>query len=71
MISLGMIGGGGILTVLFIIGCIFLLPIIAIISIIKNNFPNRVLWLLLVLFFPFLGALIYLLIKPYNGNSII
>lgn len=58
-ILLGMVG----LWQLFILFSI-LLPVIALISILKNEFTgnNKLVWVLVVLFLPFLGAILYFVI---------
>ncbi len=40
---------------------IFILPLIALIDILKNNFSdnNKIIWVLVVLFFPLIGAILY------------
>ena len=54
---LGMIGGFELLIVLFI----FLLPVIALVSILKNEFTgnNKIVWVLVVILLPILGSLLY------------
>ena len=43
---------------------IFLFPILALISILKNDFKNndKIVWVLVVLFLPFFGTLLYFII---------
>jgi hypothetical protein len=53
------------ITVLAILGIIaLLLPIIALIDIVKNEFSgvNKIIWILVVLFLPILGSVLYFLI---------
>lgn len=53
------------ITVLVILGIIaLLLPIIALIDIVKNEFSgaNKIIWILVVLFLPILGSILYFLI---------
>jgi len=40
---------------------LFLIPLIALIDILKNNFldNNKIVWVLVVLFFPLIGAILY------------
>lgn len=49
-----------------LIGVVFLLlfPLMALISVLKNNFSgnDKLIWVLLIIFLPFLGALLYFLI---------
>jgi len=42
----------------------FILPIIALVDILKNNFSenNKIVWVLVVLFFPLIGAILYYII---------
>jgi len=56
--------GGGILITLFVILFIFLLPLLALISALMNDFPGneKILWVLIILFLPFLGSVLYFLI---------
>ncbi len=56
--------GGGILITLFVILFIFLLPLLALISALMNDFSGneKILWVLIILFLPFLGSVLYFLI---------
>ena len=56
--------GGGILITLFVILFIFLLPLLALISALMNDFngSEKILWVLIILFLPFLGSVLYFLI---------
>ena len=47
--------------ILILIG--LLLPVIAVIDILRSTFSgnNKIVWLLVVIFFPYLGALLYFL----------
>lgn len=56
--------GGGILITLLVIVFIFLFPLFALISALTSNFPGneKIMWVLLILFLPFLGSLLYFLI---------
>lgn len=61
----GMPGGGEWMVILFVIGIIGLLPLIALIDIIRNEFRgsnDKVIWVIVVLFIPFLGSVLYFLI---------
>ena len=57
-------GGMGLFMILLIVGFIFLLPLVALIDIVRNDFDgnNKLLWVLIVLFLPFLGSVLYFLI---------
>ncbi|WP_407944223.1 MULTISPECIES: PLD nuclease N-terminal domain-containing protein [Marinifilum] len=46
---------------LVILGLILLLPLFALIDIVRNEFTNtnKLIWILIVLFFPFLGPILY------------
>ncbi len=51
-----------------------ILPIIALIDILKNNFSenNKIVWVLVVLFFPLIGAILYYIIgtkQKLNQNN--
>ena len=56
--------GVGILLTLFIIFFIILLPILALISVLMNDFHgnDKIMWALIIIFLPFLGSLLYFLI---------
>lgn len=53
------------MTILIFAGFLALLfPLLALISILKNEFPgsNKLIWVLVVIFLPYLGAILYFLI---------
>ena len=56
--------GGGILLTLFFIFFIILLPLLALISVLMNEFRgnDKIMWVVIILFLPFLGSLLYFLI---------
>ena len=56
--------GGGLLLTLMVILFIFLFPILALISVLMNDFPGneKIMWVLIIIFLPFLGSLLYFLI---------
>ena len=56
--------GAGILLTLFIILFVILLPLLALISVLMNDFRgnDKVMWVLIIIFLPFLGSLVYFLI---------
>ncbi len=56
--------GGGLISILLIILFIFLFPLMALISILMNDFQgnDKLMWILIVLLLPFLGAFLYFLI---------
>ncbi len=56
--------GGGILITLLVIIFIFLLPLFALISALSSTFPGneKIIWVLLIIFLPFLGSLLYFII---------
>lgn len=60
--------GGGLLITLMVILFIFLLPIMALISVLMNDFPGneKIIWVLIIIFLPFLGSLLYFLIGRDN-----
>ena len=47
-----------------IILLVLLFPILALVSVLKNDFPGneRIIWILLIIFLPILGAILYFLI---------
>nr|WP_313800047.1 PLD nuclease N-terminal domain-containing protein [uncultured Allomuricauda sp.] len=57
MIQLGMIGPWQIMLIL----CGFLIPIIALIDVIRNDFKknNKIVWILVILFTNLLGVILY------------
>ena len=56
--------GAGILLTLFIILFVILLPLLALISVLMNEFPGneKIIWVLIIIFLPFLGSVLYFLI---------
>ena len=56
--------GGGIFSILFIIVFIVLFPLIALISVLTSEFQgnDKIMWVLIIIFLPFLGSLLYFLI---------
>jgi hypothetical protein len=56
--------GAGILLTLFIILFVILLPLLTLISVLINDFRgnDKVMWVLIIIFLPFLGSLLYFLI---------
>jgi hypothetical protein len=52
------------LGIITIIAAIFLIPLLALIDILRNQFKdssNKIIWALIVLFFPILGGILYFL----------
>lgn len=67
MIPLSMIGAWQlvIILLLLVLPLFLLFPILAIVSVVRNEFPNnndKLVWILLIIFLPFLGSLLYFLI---------
>jgi len=56
--------GAGILLTLFIVFFVILLPLLALISVLMNDFRgnDKIMWVLIIIFLPFLGSLLYFLI---------
>lgn len=56
--------GGGLLLTLFFILFIILLPLLALISVLMNDFRgnDKLMWVVIIIFLPFLGSLLYFLI---------
>ena len=52
------------LIVIFLVLILLLLPVLALISILKNNFKSndKIIWVLVVLFLPLIGAILYFII---------
>ena len=63
MTFLFFLGGGIIMTLVFIL-LIILFPLVALVSALTGNFPEneKIIWVLLIIFLPFLGSLLYFLI---------
>ncbi len=61
---LGMIGPWQILLWTIIVGFGIILPFIALIDILKSNFKgnDKIVWLLVVIFFNFFGSILYFII---------
>ena len=58
--------GIGMIIMLIIVALAFLLPLIALIDILRNEFThsNKLIWVLVVLLFPFFGPILYFIIGP-------
>ena len=56
--------GGGLIITLLVILLIFLFPLLALVSVITNSFQGneKIMWVLIIIFLPFLGSLVYFLI---------
>jgi hypothetical protein len=56
--------GIGIIGLLILILLFLLLPLIALVDVLMNEFTgsNKIVWVLLILFLPFLGAFLYFLV---------
>ncbi|MEA3461939.1 MAG: PLDc N-terminal domain-containing protein [Bacteroidota bacterium] len=56
--------GGGILVTIFVVLFILLLPLLALISALMNTFRgnDKIIWVLVIIFLPFLGSVLYFLI---------
>ncbi len=56
--------GGGLLITLFVILFIILLPLLALLSVLTNEFQGneKIMWVLIIIFLPFLGSVLYFLI---------
>lgn len=54
----------GIILMLLIFALAFLLPLLALLDILKNEFTNsnKLIWVLVVLLFPFIGPILYFII---------
>ena len=55
---------GSLLLIVFIALFIVLLPVLALISVLMNDFPSgeKLIWVLVILFLPILGSILYFLI---------
>lgn len=63
MIPLFLFGGGILITLLLVI-FVLLFPLLALISALSASFPGneKILWVVLIIFLPFIGSLLYFLI---------
>jgi len=55
-------GGLGILIALFIFGFFLLLPLFALVDLLRSNFKDssdKLIWVLIILFLPLLGSILY------------
>ena len=59
-----LLAGAGIFAILLFVLFIILLPLIALISVLMNDFKgnDKIMWVLIIIFLPFLGSLLYFLI---------
>ncbi|HZL08614.1 MAG TPA: PLD nuclease N-terminal domain-containing protein [Prolixibacteraceae bacterium] len=64
MTLLGMLGPQELILVLVVALCFFLLPLIAIIDIVRSKFEGnmQLIWVLLVVFFNIVGSILYFII---------
>jgi hypothetical protein len=58
------LAGAGIFAILLFVLFIILLPIMALISVLMNEFKgnDKIMWVLIIIFLPFLGSLLYFMI---------
>ena len=63
MILLGFIGPQEIIIILIVSLFLFILPIIALVDIIRSEFTgnNKIMWVLIVIFFNVIGSILYFL----------
>ena len=56
--------GGGLIITLLVILFIFLIPLLALLNVLMSDFRGneKIMWVLIIIFLPFLGSLIYFLI---------
>ncbi len=56
--------GVGLFGLLILVILFLLIPLIALVDVLRNEFTgsNKLIWVLLIIFLPFLGAFLYLLI---------
>jgi hypothetical protein len=61
---MGLFAGLGLLVSIFIILSVCFLWIIALVDILRSDFrgDDKIIWVLIVIFFPFLGSILYFLI---------
>ena len=53
--------GGGIFVILLVVIFIIILPLLALISVLTSEFQgnDKIMWVLIILFLPFLGSVLY------------
>lgn len=56
--------GWGLFLTLFVILFVILLPLMALISVLTNEFRgnDKIMWVLIIIFLPFLGSVLYFLV---------
>jgi len=61
MTLLGVIGGGEIILLLIMVPCFFLIPVLALVDIVRSKFSGnmQLIWVLIVLFFNIIGSILY------------
>lgn len=61
MTLLGLFGGIELIFLLILLLFVFLLPLIALIDVVRNEFEgnNKIVWVLVIIFFNILGTLLY------------
>ncbi|HEY2720685.1 MAG TPA: PLDc N-terminal domain-containing protein [Chitinophagaceae bacterium] len=61
---MGLFFGLGLMASILIALCVFLLWIVALVDILKNEFRgnDKIVWVIVVIFFPILGSILYFLI---------
>ena len=61
---MGLFAGIGLLASIFIVLCVCFLWVIALVDILGSNFQgnDKIVWVIVVIFFPFLGSILYFLI---------
>lgn len=59
------LGGQEVLFILLVLGILFLLPLIALVDVIRSDFRgsnDKLIWVIVILFLNIIGALLYLII---------
>ena len=64
-------GGYELMLIIVVLSLLFLIPLLALIDILKSNFEpvTKLTWVLIVIFLSFLGALLYFVIGRQQKNS--
>lgn len=64
MILLGIIGPKELILILFVAFILFLLPLFALVDIVRSKFEGnmQLIWVIIVIFFNILGAILYFII---------
>ena len=68
MTLLGAIAGGELIVILIVVLFMFLIPIIALVDIVRSKFSGnmQLIWVIIVLFFNIIGSLLYFIVGRHQ-----